>query len=102
MDDARDETRRTSFDAQAERYDAARPSYPEALAADVLARGVRRTLEVGAGTGKATVLFARRGASIVALEPGAKLAAVLRRNVAGLDVAVHETTFEAFVPEERF
>lgn len=91
-----DEARRVSFDARAELYDAVRPSYPEALADDMIARGGCRVLEIGAGTGKATVVFARRGASIVALEPGANLAAVLRRNVAGCDVTVEETTFEAW------
>jgi SAM-dependent methyltransferase len=91
-----DEARRVSFDARAELYDAARPSYPDALADDVLSRAGRRVLESGAGTGKATVVFARRGASIVAIEPGAGLAAVLRKNVAGLDVTVEHTTFEAW------
>jgi trans-aconitate methyltransferase len=91
-----DEARRVSFDARAELYDAARPSYPDALVDDVLSHGGRRVLEIGAGTGKATVVFARRGASIVAIEPGSSLAAVLRRNVAGLDVTVENTTFEAW------
>jgi SAM-dependent methyltransferase len=91
-----DEARRTSFDAHAELYDAVRPSYPDALADDVIARGGRRVLEIGAGTGKATRVFARRGASIVAIEPGPNLAAVLRKNVAGHDVTVEETTFEAW------
>ena len=91
-----DESRRVSFDANAELYDAVRPSYPDALADDVIARAGRRILEIGPGTGKATVVFARRGASIVAVEPGPSLAAVLRRNAAGLDVTVEVTTFEAW------
>jgi SAM-dependent methyltransferase len=91
-----DEARRTSFDDRADLYDAVRPSYPDALADDVIAFGGRRILEIGAGTGKATVVFARRGASIVAIEPGPNLAAVLRRNVAGHDVTVEQTTFEAW------
>jgi trans-aconitate methyltransferase len=91
-----DEARRVSFDAKAELYDAVRPSYPDALADDVISRAGRRMLEIGAGTGKATVVFARRGASIVAIEPGAGLAAVLRRNVAGHDVTIENTTFEAW------
>jgi SAM-dependent methyltransferase len=91
-----DEARRRSFDASAALYDAARPSYPDALADDLLATAGRRVLEIGAGTGKATVVFARRGASIVAIEPGPSLAAVLRRNVAGYDVTVENTTFEAW------
>jgi len=61
-----DDARRRSFDATAELYDAVRPSYPDALADEVLARAGRRVLEIGAGTGKATVVFARRGASIEA------------------------------------
>lgn len=89
-------TRRTSFDQRAERYDAMRPGYPAAAIDDVLARsGARRALEVGAGTGKATVLFGQRGLEIVALEPGARLAALLRERVRGLAVEVRETTFEA-------
>jgi len=88
------EARRVSFDARAELYDAVRPSYPDALVDDVIAYGGRRMLEIGAGTGKATVVFARRGASIVAIEPGPSLAAVLRRNVDGYDVTVEETRFE--------
>lgn len=97
-----DEARRASFDTRAELYDAARPSYPDALADDVLAVAGRRVLEIGAGTGKATAVFARRGASVVAIEPGASLAAVLRRNTRGRDVTVVETTFEAWPIERRF
>lgn len=91
-----DEARRLSFDASTALYDAVRPSYPDALADDLLATAGRRVLEIGAGTGKATVVFARRGASILALEPGPSLAAVLRRNVAGYDVTVENITFEAW------
>src|SRR6185369_16029825 len=97
-----DEARRRSFDASAELYDAVRPGYPDALAEELLATAGRRVLEIGAGTGKATVVFARHGASIVALEPGGKLAAVLRRNVAGHDVTVEETTFEAWPIAQPF
>jgi SAM-dependent methyltransferase len=96
-----DERRRTSFDDRAEQYDAARPSYPDALVRDVLARtGARRVVEVGAGTGQATAAFARHGCAVLALEPGARLAAVLRRRVADLPgVRVEATTFEAWQPD---
>jgi trans-aconitate methyltransferase len=101
-----DEASRTSFDRSAELYEAARPSYPEALVDEAVARsGIPaggRILEIGAGTGKATRPFARRGYPIVALEPGAKMAAVLRRNVAAFPrVAVEETTFEAWSGADR-
>ena len=96
-----DEARRTSFDEQAELYDRARPSYPAALVDEVIERSRipthGRILEVGAGTGKATVLFARRGYSILALEPGANLAKVLGRNVIAFPkVAIETSTFEAW------
>lgn len=96
-----DETQRTSFDRKAELYDAVRPSYPEALVDEALERsgipGGGRIVEIGAGTGKATVLFARRGYAMIALEPGANLAKVLRKNLAPFPNArVEETTFEAW------
>jgi SAM-dependent methyltransferase len=101
-----DEQRRISFDARAELYDAARPTYPDALAADVLARvapeRAARVLEIGAGTGKATLVFARRGAAVVALEPGPHMAAVLRGRAAGFDVTVVESTFEAWPLDGAF
>ena len=60
--------RRLTFGVVAELYDRMRPSYPLALVDDVLAfAGVGRALEVGAGTGKATVLFAARDVEVVAL-----------------------------------
>lgn len=96
-----DEAFRTSFDRNAELYDAARPSYPEALVDEVVGRsGIPRggrILEIGAGTGKATLQYARRGYAILALEPGTNMAAVLRRNVAAFPaVSIEETTFEAW------
>jgi len=93
-----------SFDRKAEQYDAMRPSYPDALVDDVLARtGAHRILEVGAGTGKATTVFARRPCTIVALEPAPQMASVLRRNVAAFpDVTVEEQMFESFEPDGSF
>src|SRR5688572_27839099 len=99
-----DEARRISFDRKAERYDAVRPSYPAALIDDLIARcAPRRMLEIGAGTGKATVVFARAGRDLVALEPGANLAAGLERNVVGFQhVTVKRTTFEPYTDDGGF
>jgi SAM-dependent methyltransferase len=48
-------------------------------------------LEVGCGTGKATVPLAQNGFAITAVELGAKLAAVARRNLAEFErVTVHQ------------
>jgi SAM-dependent methyltransferase len=76
---------RATFDSIAELYDRVRPGYPPALFDD-LARlaGVGpgcRVLEIGPGTGQLTVPLAERGCTIVAVELGADLAAVARRNL---------------------
>jgi SAM-dependent methyltransferase len=96
-----------TFDQDAELYDRVRPGYPVALFDDLAAMaGVGpgcRLLELGAGTGKATVPLAERGCRIVAVEPGANMAALARRNLAGLDAEVVVSTFEAWpLPAEPF
>ncbi|MFF9241486.1 class I SAM-dependent methyltransferase [Streptomyces sp. NPDC014801] len=73
-----------SFNAAAAQYAAHRPSYPEALFDAVEELSGRplagaRVADVGAGTGIATALLARRGADVLAVEPGAGMAAELRR-----------------------
>ena len=54
-------------------------------------------LEVGAGTGKATMSFARRGVDIVALEPSTGMAAVARGNCGQFpNVRGEVTSFEGW------
>jgi len=94
-----------SFDRVADLYDAHRPAYPEALVESVIAlAGLRpgsRILEVGSGTGKATAPFARRGFSILCLEPGHNLAAVAARKFADYPAVAFETVrFEEW-PESQ-
>ena len=91
--------RRLAFGDVAELYDLARPSYPAELLDDVLAFAGAgsgdRALEVGAGTGKATGLFAARGLELLALEPSAEMAGVARRNCAGFEnVTLEQSEFE--------
>jgi SAM-dependent methyltransferase len=95
--------RRLSFGAAADRYDRMRPSYPTELVEDVLAfAGLSPedlTVEVGAGTGKATTLFAARGATLTAIEPSAEMAALARRNCALYPrVEVVQAEFESWEP----
>ncbi len=96
------------FDEVAEVYDRARPDYPNVLVDDVLAFAAlgnrSQALEIGAGTGKASVAFAARGLDLTCLEPGASMAALARRNLARFARAqVIESTFEAFaVPDKPF
>lgn len=91
---------RLVFGEVAELYDQARAGYPDALVDDVISfaggDGPRlRALEVGAGTGKATVSFAARGLEIVALEPSAEMAAVARRNTRPFPgVRIESASFE--------
>jgi len=102
-DEERERLRET-FDQAADSYHRARPDYPEALFEDLIAlAGLRpgdRLLEVGCGTGKATLPLARRGFRITCVELGAGLAAMARRNLAGLDVEVVPGRFEDWRPEE--
>jgi SAM-dependent methyltransferase len=99
---------RTTFDGDAERYDRARPGYPAALYDDLAAlAGIGpgcRVLEIGCGTGQATVPLAERGCEIVAVELGAELAEVARRNLARFPKAeVVTAAFEAWsLPPEPF
>jgi SAM-dependent methyltransferase len=92
------------FDEVAELYARVRPSYPSALIDDLI-REARlqpgaRVLELGAGPGNASVLFAGRGFRLTCLEPGAHLATILRERLASEPGAtVVMTTFEAW-PEE--
>lgn len=99
---------RQTFDEAPELYDRARPGYPEALFDD-LARlaGLRpgsRVLEVGCGTGQATVPLAERGYEVVAVELGAGMAATARRRLAAFPAArVEHAAFEAWpLPAEPF
>lgn len=89
------------FGEVADEYEGVRPGYPDALAASVLryAGTPRRTLEVGAGTGKATCAFVRRTMPIHCLEPDPRMAAVLRARMADHPaVTVEEDRFEDWQP----
>jgi SAM-dependent methyltransferase len=93
------EQRRLAFGSAAELYDLRRPSYPAQLVDDVIAyaKDPDTALEVGSGTGRATLLFAERGVAVHGLEPSAEMAAVARRACAGFDrVEIEETDFEHF------
>ena len=98
----RDSLRQT-FDQAAALYHRARPEYPGELfdhLIDVtgLVAG-DAVLEVGCGSGKATLPLARRGVRITCIELGAQLAAAARENLAGFsDVRVVHSSFEDWIP----
>lgn len=93
------------FGEVAELYDAGRPGYADALVSEVLSYaglGDRAAVEVGAGTGKATVAFAAQGVPVVCVEPDPRMAEVLRRNTAGYPgVQVEAGGFEEWEPGRR-
>ncbi|HYM16809.1 MAG TPA: class I SAM-dependent methyltransferase, partial [Dehalococcoidia bacterium] len=99
--------RRGLFDSVVELYDRARPTYPAALFDDIVALagvpGGGRVLEIGCGTGQATLPMARRGYRITAVELGANLAAVARRKLARYGVDVQVGAFEEWpLPDDPF
>lgn len=77
--------RRTTFDAVTDHYDRGRPGYPDQLFADVVDQtGLppgAHLLEIGPGTGHATLPFAGRGYQIDAWELGQNLAGRWRENL---------------------
>ena len=96
---------RTGFDEAAEAYDRTRPVCPPELFDDLVdLTGLRpggRVLEIGCGTGQATVPLAERGLAVTAVDPGASLAAIARRRLVAFPGArVFTTTFEEWVPDQ--
>ena len=103
MPEHRDRERlRETFGSVAELYDRARPEYPAAVFDDLaeLARlePGSRVLEIGPGTGKATIELARRGYAVTGVELSPELAEVARRNVPEAMFVVAD--FESWEPRE--
>jgi SAM-dependent methyltransferase len=95
-----------SFDRVAEIYHTYRPDYPQALVDTILERsGIPaggKILEIGSGTGKATLPFARRGYSILCIEPGENLAKIARDNLKDWPGVRWEiTTFQDWPVQEQ-
>jgi SAM-dependent methyltransferase len=98
---------RAIFDEDADLYDRSRPSYPSSLFDELkeladIGPGTR-VVEIGPGTGQATLALAAAGAQVVAVELGPSLAARLRHKVAARPVEVVTGTFEEWpLPDEPF
>jgi SAM-dependent methyltransferase len=94
---------RETFEEVPELYDRARPVYPRALLDDLvdltdLPKG-GRILEIGPGTGQATLPLAERGFLITGIELGEGLASVARRKLrAYRNVEIIHGAFEAWKP----
>jgi len=78
--------RRLTFGAQAAAYERARPEWPEVAARWLVPEGAKLVVELGAGTGKLTRAVAALGAAVVAVEPDARMLAVLgERGLEGVE-----------------
>jgi SAM-dependent methyltransferase len=94
---------RTTFEEVPELYDRARPGYPAEVFEDLvkLARmgPGARLLEIGCGTGKATLALAERGFELVCVELGSGLADVARAKLAAFPrVEIANERFEDWEP----
>jgi SAM-dependent methyltransferase len=93
--------RALSFDAWAEDYDRFRPGYPDELFDEIQRRlslsEHPQVVDLGAGTGRASLAMAERGWRVTAVEPGRAMLDVLRARAsdAGLLVATHQASAEA-------
>jgi SAM-dependent methyltransferase len=87
-----------SFGADAERYDRARPRYPQELIDRVLAASPgREILDVGCGTGIVARQFLAAGARVLGVEPDARMAELARQ----FGVEVEEAKIEDWDPAGR-
>ncbi|MET0424079.1 MAG: class I SAM-dependent methyltransferase [Actinoplanes sp.] len=96
--------RALTFGAVAEAYERYRPGYPGELFELVAAyagRPVRTALEIGAGTGKATRLFAEHGVAVTATEPDAAMLAELRKHVPA-NVTTTRAAFEDLRTDQTY
>lgn len=97
---------RAGFDADTEAYQRTRPVCPPRMFDD-LVRLARlspgdRVLEIGCGTGQATVPLAERGLAVMAVELGASLAAAARHRLTGFpSVRVVTGSFEDWHEDQQ-
>lgn len=96
---------RMSFDADPERYDRTRPVCPDQVFDDLVAltgwRPGACLVEIGCGTGQATLPLAERGFSIVGVELGPRLAAFARQKLAAFPkVEIVQSSFEDWRGQE--
>jgi SAM-dependent methyltransferase len=107
--DDRWQRRARSFGPIAREYDRVRPSYPPAVIDDVVALLPGQDVaEIGAGTGKATVLLAARKLRMTSVEPDPEMAEVLADRAADLAAAglpavrIVVSSFEDWRPDQQF
>lgn len=93
-----------TFGKGAAAYNRARSDYPDELIEDIISFGgltsKSKILEIGCGTGQATLSFAQRGFNILALDPGEQTIEILRERSSDFpNVSLETTSFEDFSSE---
>ena len=96
---------RSTFDEVAYLYDEVRPGYPEHLFDDLASLSGTgpgaKVLEIGCGTGQATLPLAPRGYRVLCVELGANLAAIAQAKLADHpDSRVLTSSFEEWPLEK--
>ncbi|MEV7009262.1 class I SAM-dependent methyltransferase [Streptosporangium sp. NPDC051022] len=93
-----------SFGVDAERYDRARPGYPDALVRQIIAAAPGPDIvDVGCGTGLEARQFLTAGCKVLGVEPDVRMAEFARRTGVEVEVATFEDwdaagrTFDAVV-----
>jgi SAM-dependent methyltransferase len=100
------------FSLVAEEYDLARPFYPQTIYNDAI-KTIRRhglksgklenVLEIGGGSGQATVKLRKFAAHLDCIEPGKTFASILRRRFrSNKKVRIFRTTFEQFESSYKY
>ena len=97
--------KRAHFDEIVEGYDRIRPEYPPELFADIFEYAgtdtAKKALEIGAGTGKATVHFLNAGYDVTAVEAGKNMASFLLERFKNFrNLNVHIAAFEDALLDE--
>lgn len=92
-----DRRRAEAFGRAASDYHRYRPRYPLALITELVGSGHVRVLDVGAGTGIASMQLREAGADVLAVEPDSRMGQVAVAN--GIDV--ERSTFEDWLPNGR-
>lgn len=98
---------RATFDNVAALYDAARPGYPANLFDDLVALAGpapgARLLEIGTGTGHATLPLAERGFAIDGIELGENMARAARKRLAAFPgVTITVADFDGWTTDTRY
>ena len=98
-----------SFGSDPERYDRARPRYPEALIERIVASAPGRVvLDVGTGTGIVARQFQAAGCTALGVDPDARMAEFAQRSGVNVEVSTFEAweaagrTFDAVVCGESW